>query len=374
MSTMRLSMVLFAGTCLWAGYQFTYVDGLTSIDSSKWTQIGSLSTGANGVTGNGSLISTVAVPTGDDYDVSMTIHTANQGPCTGSYSLYARSTPDNTTSYALTINSGSIVLFKKVANSWTALTWMPYYCADGTVTRLVVRGGNITFWSGPFSDTYRDPSPIAAGHPGVGISSSADAIGNVQIGPIGYLPPSAVSAPAVQTSTAPNRVDLRWPASADDANGAGMQGYVVYRDGVYLGSPLTPSWLDQTVSGGEATTYSIYAADQHGNLSAPALVSVSVPEGLNTTAANPDAQARLGRPTAKSVPTGPSVRPERSRRAHDRLGLGRCRGEHRSAFRKPEFLDPADQGHGPRQFERHIRAQLQLADVATGLRRGLAPG
>jgi hypothetical protein len=70
-----------------AGYQFTYTDGLTSIDPSKWAQTASLSIGSNGVTANGSLISTIAVPIGNDYDVSMTIHTANQGPCTGSYSL-----------------------------------------------------------------------------------------------------------------------------------------------------------------------------------------------------------------------------------------------------------------------------------------------
>ena len=102
-------------------------------------------------------------------------------------------------------------------------------------------------------------------------------------------------------------MDLRWPASAADTNSAGLQGYVVYRDGIYLGSPLTPKWLDQTVTGGETTTYSIYAADQHGALSAPAAVTVSVPEGLSTVTATPGAEPRLGKPTAKNVPTGPSV-------------------------------------------------------------------
>jgi hypothetical protein len=80
-----------------------------------------------------------------------------------SYSLYlyARSTPDNATSYVLTISSGSIGLFRVVANSWTALSWLPYNCSDGTVMRLVVRGGNIAFWSGPCTAVYQDPSPIA---------------------------------------------------------------------------------------------------------------------------------------------------------------------------------------------------------------------
>ena len=260
MKILRLSIALLAGTCLWAGYQFSYTDGLTSIDPSKWTQTGSLSIGSAGLTGNGALISTVTVPTGNDYDVRMTIHTANQGPCTGSYSLYARSTPDNTTSYALTINAGTVGLFKKVAGSWTLLSWLPYSCSDGTAMRLVAHGSALTFWSGPHTATYQDASPIAGGHPGVGISSSAgDAIGNVQIGPIGYLAPAAIAAPAIETSTTANRVDLRWPASAADTNSAGLQGYVVYRDGVYLGSPLTPSWLDQTVTGGWPSA--IYVVD-----------------------------------------------------------------------------------------------------------------
>lgn len=174
--------------------------------------------------------------------------------------------------------------------------------------RLVVRGSSLTFWSGPNSATYQDPSPIAAGQPGVGISSTGgDTIANVQIGPIDYLPPTAINASAVQTSTAANRVDLRWPASAADTNSPGRQGYVIYRDGVYLGSSLTPNWLDQTVSGIETTTYSIYAADQHGGLSPPATVTVTVPADLAAVATRLAAGADLRKPTARNVATGPSV-------------------------------------------------------------------
>lgn len=304
MTLLRLSATLLVGNCLWAGYQFTYTDNLTAIDSSKWTQIGSLAGGSAGATGSGSLISKVAVSTGGDYEIRMTIHTANQGPCSGSYSLYARSTPDNSTSYVLTIEAGNIGLFRKVENSWTELSWLPYACGDGTVMRLFVRGSDVTIWSGPNTATYHDPSPIPAGLPGVGISS-ADSIGTVQIGPADYVAPAAISPAAVQTSTAPNRVDLRWPAVADDANGIGLQGYLVYRDGVYLGSPATPGWLDQTVLPGEATTYSLYAVDQHGNISAPAAVSVSVPGSPST--AREAAEARLKGARPETEPTGPQV-------------------------------------------------------------------
>ena len=298
-----------SSAAVWASYQPTYSDGLSSIDPSKWTQNGNLSAASNGIGGNGSLISTVSVPTGADYDVSMTIHTANQGACSGSYSLYARSTPNGATAYVLTLSAGSIGLFREVANSWTLLSSMPYPCADGMVMRLVVRGSSLTFWSGPNTAAYQDVAPITTGQPGVGISSSeGDTIANVQLGPIDYLPPAAVNASAIETSTAPNRVDLRWPASAPDANSAGLQGYVVYRDGVYLGSTRAPNWLDQTVSGPESTAYSIYAADQHGSVSAPAQVTVQVP-------ADPGAKPKTGaaaeivlrKPSAKNVPDGPTA-------------------------------------------------------------------
>ena len=87
--------------------------------------------------------------------------TALWGRLQPSYSLYARSTPDNATSYVLTISFGSIGLFRVVANSGTALSRLPYSCSDGTVMRLAVRGGNIAFWSGPYTAVYQDPSPIA---------------------------------------------------------------------------------------------------------------------------------------------------------------------------------------------------------------------
>jgi hypothetical protein len=84
----------FAGCgCLWAGYQLEFTDNLTSINPSQWTQTGNLSAGANGITGNGTLISTVAAAGASDYDVRATIHTVNQGPCNGAYSLFARIEP-----------------------------------------------------------------------------------------------------------------------------------------------------------------------------------------------------------------------------------------------------------------------------------------
>lgn len=55
MKTLRLGLVLASAAVLYAGYQPVVSDGLTLIDSTKWSQNGSLSAGSNGVTGNGSL-------------------------------------------------------------------------------------------------------------------------------------------------------------------------------------------------------------------------------------------------------------------------------------------------------------------------------
>jgi hypothetical protein len=294
-TVLRWGAALLAGGCLWASYQFYYTDNLTSINPTNWSQNGSLSAGSNGATGNGSLVSTVAAPDGNDYDVRMTIHTANQGACSGSYSVYVRSTADTTTSYALTVNSaynGTLQLVKKVPNSSTVLAGYPYYCADGMTMRLLVRGSALTTWFGPYTGgTYTDPSPIATGQPGVGISSSG-AITGVELGPIDHVAPPPISQSAVSSSASPYSVDLWWPVGSDDPNGIGLAFYSVVRNNVWLGDSTVPNWMDETVTPGSNVTYTLYAYDQHGNYSTATNVSVTVPP---TT--QPD-QRRVGvRPT-----------------------------------------------------------------------------
>jgi hypothetical protein len=50
MKILRFTAVFMTGACLWAGYQSTS-DNLTSIDSSKWTENGTLSSGNSSGTG-----------------------------------------------------------------------------------------------------------------------------------------------------------------------------------------------------------------------------------------------------------------------------------------------------------------------------------
>ena len=51
--------------------------------------------------------------------------------------------------------------------------------------------------------------------------------------------PSSVDPQSIGSSVFPNRVDLQWQGAADDLNGVGVWFYWVYRDGAYIGSPLT---------------------------------------------------------------------------------------------------------------------------------------
>ncbi len=107
---------------------------------------------------------------------------------------------------------------------------------------------------------------------------------------------SPPTAPANLTATAssPGQVDLSWGASTDNT---GVTGYKVYRDGMYIGSTATTAYSDTTVQAGTTYSYTVYAFDAAGNLSAassPATVTTpsdtqppSTPAGLTATAVNP---------------------------------------------------------------------------------------
>jgi acid phosphatase type 7 len=74
------------------------------------------------------------------------------------------------------------------------------------------------------------------------------------------------TAPANLTATAvsPTQVNLSWDASTDNV---GVAGYKVYRDGAFLTSTSTTSYLDSTVQGGTSHSYTVYAYDAAGNIS-----------------------------------------------------------------------------------------------------------
>ena len=81
---------------LLATYTYFYSDTLTTIDTSKWVQAGSVSATSGGLTATstngGSLISSVAVPDGTSlYEVKMTLGLTTSG---GTYVTYLHATND----------------------------------------------------------------------------------------------------------------------------------------------------------------------------------------------------------------------------------------------------------------------------------------
>lgn len=72
--------------------------------------------------------------------------------------------------------------------------------------------------------------------------------------------PSGVEATSVGTKT----VNLAWTASTDSV---GVTGYMIYRDGVKVGSSTVPSFADSNLSPSSGYSYTVTACDAAGNCS-----------------------------------------------------------------------------------------------------------
>ena len=106
------------------------------------------------------------------------------------------------------------------------------------------------------------------------------------------------TAPANLTpmASSPTQVNLTWSASSDDV---GVTGYKVYRNGVFLASSATTSYSDTTAQAATTYSYTVYAYDAAGNVSAASNTATattpsqgdtqppSTPGGLTATAASP---------------------------------------------------------------------------------------
>ena len=273
-----LGLAIGLAGAAWASYQYYYTDTFTTIDTTKWTVNGSVSGSSSGLTGNGSVISTVAAPDGNDYDVQMTVHVANPPYCFGQYTVYTRAASDASTYYSVTAGTSGASIVKKTSSGYTYLAFLPSTCADGMVLRMLVRGNQITVWANSTNPFVFTDNDLPAGQPGVGISyGNADAISNVKLGPIDHVPPPPISQSSIQSVASLRQVDLQWPAGSDDPNGMGLAGYQISRDGVLLGTTPAPQWSDETVAPGSSHTYSLQAYDLQWNYSTATTYSVTVP-------------------------------------------------------------------------------------------------
>lgn len=152
--------------------------------------------------------------------------------------------------------------------------------------------GSVTSLSGPI-DAYVDVQTVISGPTQVGTPTSTtfsdsgltnavaytytvsakDAAGNesAQSDPVVITPgPPDLVAPTVPTGLATlpgdRRVTVSWTASTDADTG--VKGYVVYRDGVAVGSPTATSFVDTELNNGITYAYTVAAVDNSDNASA----------------------------------------------------------------------------------------------------------
>jgi glucose/arabinose dehydrogenase len=101
---------------------------------------------------------------------------------------------------------------------------------------------------------------------------SRDAAGNERVGTnntvktlsVDTTPPSAPTGVGAAAAS-PTQINLSWSASTDNV---GVTGYNLFRDGVQVGTPTGPSFLDPGVTPATTHTYTVSARDAAGNVSA----------------------------------------------------------------------------------------------------------
>jgi hypothetical protein len=97
--------------------------------------------------------------------------------------------------------------------------------------------------------------------------------------PRDVVPPSAptgLSAVANGTDAA-----LQWTAATDDL---AVEGYVVTRDGVQVGTPVTTAFADSGLVPGATVAYAVAAIDAGGNVGPPATAGLKVPDATPPSA------------------------------------------------------------------------------------------
>jgi hypothetical protein len=108
-------------------------------------------------------------------------------------------------------------------------------------------------------------------------------------------PPSVPSGLAADTSV-PGKVALSWGASTDNA---GINNYIVSRDGVAIGTTTATSFVDGSVTSGATYQYTVTAYDTAFNPSTPAgPLAVTIPVASTLTfIADADASVYAGSPS-----------------------------------------------------------------------------
>jgi RHS repeat-associated protein len=328
MKTLRWSLLALAASPVWASYQYYLTDSLASIDTAKWSTAGAVSPSATGLaapnSNGGSLLSQVPIPDGSsEAEVAITVTLAGSG---GVYTEFLQSSPGARTGPASAGSylafemqnpqfdsnkycSANFLVLQSVQGAVSLVAAFQHSCRSGMVMRMAVHGDTVLVWPDQAQAMEFHLDGLGAGQPGIGSYSTpaGNSISQVRLGAIDRQPPAAVDALKLVASVFRKHVDLQWPAAADDANGSGVAGYWLYRDGLYLARTSSTQFIDETVNPGESHTYAVYTIDQHFNLAPAASLAVSVPVPVLT----PVGSASVGIPPPGSQAAALERRPMR---------------------------------------------------------------
>jgi hypothetical protein len=306
MKTQFLALALLSATCAFGAYTYEFplfpaYDNPSTFSSTSWTSNGTVPswpyptyTGSFSSAGSLIWVPTVSGTNSNDYGVNTTFTLASGGgtfinylranssalassaSCTGSYVSVEIAVPSTYTSgpaaAQLNVNQCS-------GGSLTSLGSQSRSVLSGSTLRTVVWGttlwvflDNQQIWTGSVSASTGQP-----GFGGYGMTSSAGGFTQVLIGHHDVTAPSSLIATGLRSSILPTQVSLAWQGAADDANGIGVAGYNVSRNGSALGFYPGAELGDSTVSAGTSYTYAVTAVDFHGNSGSSTSWTVTTP-------------------------------------------------------------------------------------------------
>jgi RHS repeat-associated protein len=297
------AVVVAAGSTLLATYAYYYTDSLTTI-TTNWTENGTLSAGAGGLTSSnsngGSLISTVTVPDGtSNYEVKTTLTLAYSG---GTYVTYLRASSNAMsgpaaagTTYAFEVQnptfSGSgctatLAGYSIISGVVTLLSSTGIVCNTGMTVRSVITPNNqIVVYINNSEVLFVRNTAISSGQPGIGVrgAPSGNSISQVQLGAIYTGAPTMPPASEIGVSAYAADVQIQWPGASEAAAGPGVAFYNIYRNGTILAdvglAGTNQGFIDAGVSHSTTYTYSIVAVDYDLNSSTDTIMVTTPPAG-----------------------------------------------------------------------------------------------
>jgi YD repeat-containing protein len=293
--------VIFAAACsaLLGTYPYYFTDTLSSINTSNWTENGTLTAGSGGLTSSnsngGSLISKVAVPDGtSNYEVKTTLTLTQSG---GTYVTYLRASSNALsgpavagTAYAFEVQnptfSGSactatLAMYKIVSAVVTSLGSTGIPCQNGMTIRAIytARGNQIMLYVNNVPVFGTVDSSITSGQPGIGVrgAPAGNSIAEVQLGGIYAGVPSMPPTNEIGVSAFANRIEIQWPGASEASIGPGISRYQIWRNGVYVGYVNGEAFSDTGLTAGTPYRYLIWAIDYDLNPSSQTPIAVTTP-------------------------------------------------------------------------------------------------